>query len=334
MQEAAATGDAAAEAPPSLQGLMDFLEADLPHLFDEQGIDPSRYSDSVRFTDPITQYDSIEGYLFNIQMLRRLFNPKFVLHNVKQTGEAEVTTRWTMEMRFWLLPWNPEVVFTGTSIMSVDLATMQFTSHVDTWDSIENQEYLSVEAVRDLVKNLLPTAGLTPDLETPRYLVLKRTADYEVRRYDDFLVAEVGTTDDGMISGDGFNRLAGYIFGGNEENVSMSMTTPVYTEPGAMQFPLEGSKFGPGDAAKAPAPTADGIAVKREDNGALVAALKFPGIPLDADVADAERRLRGALERDGLRAAGGCRVARYNEPTQLPAFKRNEVLVKVEGFEL
>jgi hypothetical protein len=49
----------------------------------------------------------------------------------------------------------------------------------------------------------------------------------------------------GVSGGAGFNELAGYIFGGNQENVKMEMTTPVFTEtaPGqagaSMQFVLE-----------------------------------------------------------------------------------------------
>ena len=70
--------------PSMMQNLIAFLEADLPHLFDERGITRDQYEASVQFRDPITKYDSIDGYLFNIQMLRYLFSPKFELHSVKQ----------------------------------------------------------------------------------------------------------------------------------------------------------------------------------------------------------------------------------------------------------
>lgn len=66
------------------QQLVDFLYQDLPHLFDDQGIDPTVYDEQVKFRDPITKHDTITGYLFNIAMLRKLFNPDFQLHWVKQ----------------------------------------------------------------------------------------------------------------------------------------------------------------------------------------------------------------------------------------------------------
>jgi len=42
------------------------------------------------------------GYLFNIQFLRRIFNPTFTLHDLRQTGPNDITTRWTMRMEFAL----------------------------------------------------------------------------------------------------------------------------------------------------------------------------------------------------------------------------------------
>ena len=38
------------------------------------------------------------GYLFNIAFLKRVFQPTFVLHDVRRTGPLELTTRWTMVM--------------------------------------------------------------------------------------------------------------------------------------------------------------------------------------------------------------------------------------------
>ena len=63
----------------------------------------------------------------------------------------------------------------------------------------------------------LANLQLTPDLETPRYTVLQRKAEYEVRKYDPYIVAEVPMPSaSGPSAGDGFNDLARYIFGGND----------------------------------------------------------------------------------------------------------------------
>ena len=71
--------------------LVEFLREDLDHLFDDQGIDVTKYDDRVVFRDPITSYNTIQGYLANIKFLKNIFQPKFTLHNIKQTGEDEIT---------------------------------------------------------------------------------------------------------------------------------------------------------------------------------------------------------------------------------------------------
>lgn len=65
-----------------------------------------------------------------------------------------------------------------------------------------------------------------------------------------------------------------------------------------------------------------------------MAALTFPGLPADWEVTSAERRLRGALLLDQLEPSSGYKLARYNEPFVPPPFKRNEILIEVDKFEL
>ena len=57
----------------------------------------------------------------NIAFLKTIFDPTFELLDIKQTGPAEITTRWSMTMAptFVRLPalqrvWNPVLKFTGT----------------------------------------------------------------------------------------------------------------------------------------------------------------------------------------------------------------------------
>lgn len=69
-----------------VERLVGFLYDDLPHLFDDQGIDRTAYDEQVKFRDPITKHDTITGYLFNISLLKILFRPDFFLHWVKQVS--------------------------------------------------------------------------------------------------------------------------------------------------------------------------------------------------------------------------------------------------------
>ena len=322
-----------------LSDMSSFLEEDLKHLFDETGIDRNIYADDVKFEDPITRYDSIDGYLFNIQMLRYLFTPEFILHTIKEVNETTLETRWTMNMKLRILPWQPDLIYTGTSQYEFDLNTKKVVRHSDTWDSIENQEYFSVEGLRDVVKQA-SNLQQTPELETPKYTTLVRSRDYEIRQYDSYIVCETNTSSSDVTTGDGFNTLAGFIFGNNEKEEKMNMTTPVYTTSpkggdnegkAKMQFVIEKSKY---ESTKdVPAAGTDNVAIK-EAMGAVCAAMSVPGLPLESDVREVESKLRKALAQDGIEVEEGYELARYNEPFVLPPFRRNEVLIRLKNFTL
>ncbi|KAL1097226.1 hypothetical protein V6Z11_D05G021100 [Gossypium hirsutum] len=301
-----------------VEGLATFLYDDLPHLFDDQGIDRTAYDEQVKFRDPITKHDTISGYLFNISLLKVLFRPLFQLHWVKQTGPYEITTRWTMVMKFMPLPWKPELVFTGTSVMGINPNNGKFCSHVDFWDSIENNEYFSLEGLWDVFRQL--RVYKTPDLETPRYQILKRTANYEVRKYEPFIVVE--TIGEKLSGSNGFNAVAGYIFGKNSTTEKIPMTTPVFThalDPElsdvSIQIVLPSEK----DISSLPDPSQETVKLRKVEGG-VAAALKFSGKPTEDVVREKEKALRSNLMKDGLKPRIGCMLARYNDPGRTWSF--------------
>ncbi|BDA48214.1 probable heme-binding-like protein At3g10130, chloroplastic at C-terminar half [Coccomyxa sp. Obi] len=322
------------EAPSSsefIQERMDFLKEDLTHLFDDQGIDQSQYDDVVEFRDPITSYNDAKGYMFNIAMLKTVFAPTFQLHDIKQTGDYEVTTRWTMTMQFTLTRgtpisrfWDPKLVFTGTSVMGINPSNGKFNRHLDYWDAIENQQYFSWEAFGHVLQQMTDVSRIPKDLPTPFYTVLKKFKEFEVRRYDSMLVAEAdmdsrsqeastsGSASEANSSpagkGDGaFNTLAKYIFGGNAAGARMSMTTPVFSDNrGAMQFVIE-----PGyrDLASVPAPQTESVKVKERGEG-LYAVASFSGIADPKAASEQESALRQAMQRRGV-VAGPCNSSTF-----------------------
>lgn len=111
--------------------LVDFLYEDIPHVFDDQGIDHTMYDENLRFRDPITKYDSIYGYLAYIFMLKNLFKPEIQLHYIKQTGPyLGMMKLMTAMMKLMTVPWKPRLVVTGTSIMHINPENHKFCSHV------------------------------------------------------------------------------------------------------------------------------------------------------------------------------------------------------------
>lgn len=327
-----------------IEDAVKFLSEEMPRIFVTGVVTRSRYSPTIAFQDPISRYSDIDGYCFNISLLTTLFDNKFELLDIAATGPDTVTARWSMEMRARAprgMPWRPTALITGTTRYGVDGRSGLITSHVDEWDVVSDQRFLSLEAVQYVLRSLTEVR-LTPDLETPEYTALLKRSGYEVRSYKPYTVAEAPMPSGaGPASGAGFMELAGYIFGGNDAGESMEMTTPVLSSAGQrggggdgeggarMAFVME-RRFTPEQLPRA----RSGQVSARVEPPRIRAAVTFGGFPLDFEVERAERELRAALVRDGLQPEAGYLLARYNEPTVPPWLRRNEVLITLRDFQL
>ena len=178
------------------------------------------YSPSVTFDDPLTSLSGVDSYQTNVDLLAsRTLLGKFlfqdagiVLHSItggnvtttKKNNEmvlSDLITRWTLRMTIKVLPWQPTARFTGISVYQIQPGGpkgVQILHQTDYWDSINLQQgtYQSVEksiAVQDFLQQLRPAQfGMAPaavEQELP-YQLLRRGADYEVRRYPSFIALQ------------------------------------------------------------------------------------------------------------------------------------------------
>jgi hypothetical protein len=126
----------------------------------------------------------------------------------------------------------------------------------------------------------------------------------------------------------GFRKLAGYIFGGNEQKQQIAMTAPVHMEmtdtASSMSFVM------PAKYTKDQLPRPDNAEVMLKTMPAEhVAVLRFGGFSSDRKIEKYSEKLRKALEAQSIRYTGNFRYLGYNPPFQLFG-RRNEVMVKVE----
>lgn len=97
---------------------------------------------------------------------------------------------------------------------------------------------------------------------------------------------------------------------------------------------FEGGPLWLQDVASVPAPQTESVMVK-ERGERLYAVASFSGVASPKAASEQESALRKAMQRRGIVADGSdWLLARYNDPSTRPAFRRNEVLVPVKEFEL
>jgi hypothetical protein len=168
--------------------------------------------------------------------------------------------------------------------------------------------------------------------ETYQYEVLKEYGTFEVRKYEPAVFTSV-KLDSGSyksVSSKGFNILAGYIFGGNESNKKIAMTTPVsmdLSDKMTMRF-LVPTKH---DKKDLPKPNNEEIEFE-ETPSRIVASIRFSGWADDENIEKHRKALDKALEEEGLSHTGGYTFMGYNAPFDF-INRRNEVMVELSKFK-
>ncbi len=199
-----------------------------------------------------------------------------------------------------------------------------------------------------LVLLTLFTPGVAMALEEPDYTVLEQFDEFELRRYEAYIVAEVDVDGDFRSKGnDAFKILAGYIFGDNQAREKMAMTAPVESRPVqrsekmAMTAPVTSAPAGDDRSTFAfvmedkytldtlPVPDDDRIRIRTVPER-VVAVRRYSGRWTTSKYLEHEAALRNALEARGIAITSEPQLARYNSPFSLPIMRRNEVMFEVD----
>jgi hypothetical protein len=182
-------------------------------------------------------------------------------------------------------------------------------------------------------------------VEEPKFELVSRDGEFEIRDYSSRVVAQVETTGNlREASNSGFRLLAGYIFGGNVNKSAIAMTAPVtqasasgskiaMTAPVTLQSAESASivQFTmPSEYALEDLPIPSDKRVQlRELPHERMAVLRFSGLTGDRRVAEHIERLQKYLRENKLVSTGAPSLARYDPPWTLWFMRRNEVMVPV-----
>ena len=169
---------------------------------------------------------------------------------------------------------------------------------------------------------------LQRNIETYPYKVKKKYNGFEIRSYEATLFTAVKLSTNGYknSSSKGFSILAGYIFGKNERNEKISMTSPVSMslEDSITMMFMVPKKL---NKEMLPKPIQSGIEFKEEPAKTL-AAITFGGWANDAKIEKYKNELKAALKKESIEYSNKFYFFGYNAPYEI-INRKNEILVEL-----
>ncbi|MDR3685649.1 MAG: heme-binding protein [Coriobacteriia bacterium] len=183
-------------------------------------------------------------------------------------------------------------------------------------------------------------------VESPKYEVLRHDGEFELRRYDGYLTANVRIAAAGysQAANAGFGPLADYIFGNNHASDRIAMTAPVTSgmaccQKIAMTAPVSAAES-QGDYVVSftmpsgytrdslPEPNNPRVSIESVPPGAF-AVVRYSGYMNDKNAEKARGELDAWIAEEGLTPSGEPVAAQYDAPWKPGFARRNEILIPV-----
>lgn len=167
-------------------------------------------------------------------------------------------------------------------------------------------------------------------VEEQKFTVIKKYPEFEIRFYPSAVLATVYSKAKTYkeLASPGFNKLAGYIFGGNDKETKIAMTSPVRMDindsNSSMSFVMPANY----SVENLPKPNNASVVVKKIPEE-YVAVIKFGGYASDDDIKNYSKKLQKLLLENGILSHGNYRFLGYNPPFQIIG-RRNEIIVCVD----
>lgn len=167
------------------------------------------------------------------------------------------------------------------------------------------------------------------NIETYSYDVTKKYDAFEIRNYEASLFTYVKLSGNKYRdeSSKGFSILAGYIFGGNDKNEKIAMTSPVAM---SLEDSMTMMFMVPKKFKKETLPKPDQSEIKfQEEPKKTVAAIAFSGWANDEKIEKYKQKLKSALEAKEIPYTNRFFFLGYNPPYEI-FNRKNEIIVELK----
>ncbi len=177
----------------------------------------------------------------------------------------------------------------------------------------------------------LKTNSMVANTETPKYDIVESFEKFEIRKYPKMILAstKIEGNSYSKSSNQGFNNVASYIFGGNDENQKISMTSPVISsidDSVTMSFIMP-AKYKINDL---PNPNNNDVNIKIQEERYL-AIIKFSGFANDYDIKFYTKVLKDELKKENISSDGQVLFQGYDPPFKL-FNRKNEIAIEIPEY--
>jgi hypothetical protein len=169
----------------------------------------------------------------------------------------------------------------------------------------------------------------TSKTETQQYRIIRKEKNIEIRYYPSVILAKISSRSKTYreLGYTGFGQLAKYIFGGNEKNEKIAMTSPVHMDIGDSNSTMSFVMPAHFNSTQLPKPDNSKIIIETS-KPEFVAAITFKGFATDAIIKKQINSLKKVLGEEHLSYYGHFRYLGYDPPYQLFG-RRNEMIVSL-----
>lgn len=173
----------------------------------------------------------------------------------------------------------------------------------------------------------------TSKIEKQKYELIRKEKDFEIRYYPSATMATIrsGARSYKELSGSGFRRIAGYIFGNNESSTKIAMTSPVHMDINENESSMSFVMPAEYDLKTLPKPN-DARVELHQSPAEYCAVISFGGYAGDDTIKEYADKLKNALAEKGITSIGHFRYLGYNPPYQFIG-RKNEIIVAIEWMK-
>ena len=177
---------------------------------------------------------------------------------------------------------------------------------------------------------LLISMAISETLKKPEYLLIEKHGKIEIRQYSEYVIAKTSIKKgDIELNNNMFRTLAGYIFGGNQDNQSIPMTAPVITKSDESNYDMIFFMLDAQKPEDLPKPNSKNVLIETIDIGKTVS-ITFGMWATEKRVNYYKKKLDKYIADSNLEIVSSLMVAQYNSPWAVPPFRKNELIYRIK----